>query len=92
METEEIIWQLPVKQSNKTDRDWIHPRANYHAFRENKSLCGKYSQQADFFETNMPEGNQERRCKVCLKRSVSQYEGMVENEAQSFVSLGGEND
>lgn len=25
-------WMLPVKQSNITDHDWIHPKAKYHCF------------------------------------------------------------
>ncbi|MDF2814480.1 MAG: hypothetical protein K0Q81_680 [Paenibacillus sp.] len=71
-----IVWQLPVKQSNKTDRDWIHPRTNFHAFQSNKSICGKYFQDTDFFETNMPEGtDQKRMCKVCFKKRDRGVEG-----------------
>jgi len=66
---DEVVWQLPVKQSNKTDHDWVHPRANFHAFNDNKSLCGKYFQKTDFFETDMPKGtDQKHMCKVCLAR------------------------
>lgn len=52
----ESVWQLPVKQSNLTDHDWIHHNARYHYFVNGKSLCGKYSQDTEFFETS-PEDN-----------------------------------
>ncbi|MGN7457467.1 hypothetical protein ACTHPH_21870 [Paenibacillus pasadenensis] len=69
-----VKWQLPVKQSFFTDHEWIHPRANYHAFQtsgpeRHHSLCGKYAQDIDFFETDMPEGTGENYiCKACRKR------------------------
>lgn len=64
-----LKWQLKVMQSSKTDRDWIHPKAKYHAFQNNNSLCKKYGQQTDFFETDMPEGTDRKHmCKECLKK------------------------
>lgn len=70
MDNKEIKWQLPVIQSNKTDHDWVHPWAKYHAFEGYKSLCGKYVQDTDFFETDMPKGTDRKHmCKVCLKKS-----------------------
>ncbi|WP_238189870.1 hypothetical protein [Paenibacillus sp. L3-i20] len=65
------VWQLPVKQSNLTNHDWIHPRANYHAFLNNSSLCGKFHQDTSYFKTDLPEGNElalQMRCKRCLKK------------------------
>ncbi|MCG3227901.1 hypothetical protein HXV89_00245 [Bacillus subtilis] len=50
-----IVWQLPVIQSNLTDHDWIHPKAKYHAYIDNKSVCGKYGQHTDYFETGIEE-------------------------------------
>jgi hypothetical protein len=45
-----IVWQLPVIQSKKTDHDWIHPKAKYHAYIDNNSVCGKYRQITDFLK------------------------------------------
>ncbi|KFK76624.1 hypothetical protein DJ87_5251 [Bacillus cereus] len=47
-----IVWQLPVKQSNSTCTDWIHPKAKYHTYINDVSLCGKYSQCTSYFETD----------------------------------------
>lgn len=71
-EVADIIWQLPVKQSNVTNHDWIHPKSKYHAFVNDKSLCRKYSQSTSFFETTIESFelriNEERACKKCLKK------------------------
>ncbi|MGY0106808.1 hypothetical protein [Bacillus velezensis] len=68
----EIFWQLPVIQSNKTDHNWIHPKAKYHAYINNESVCGKYGQNTDYFEIGIKESdlmaNKELACKVCLKK------------------------
>lgn len=66
-----IVWQLPVIQSDLTDHDWIHPKAKYHAFIDNKSVCGKYDQITDCFETGEESellANKNLACKVCLKK------------------------
>ncbi|MFL1672514.1 hypothetical protein [Paenibacillus dendritiformis] len=67
-----IIWQLPVKQSSLTDTDWIHPKAKYHAFENYNSLCGKYRQVTDYFETGIDEAELMKdklhyACQKCLK-------------------------
>lgn len=64
-----VSWQLPVKQSNKTDYIWIHHRSNFHAFVNSKSLCAKYYQDTDFFESdfNPKEHSENMKCKKCLK-------------------------
>lgn len=67
-----VVWQLPVKQSNTTNHDWVHPKAKYHAFVNDNSLCGKYSQSTSFFETTIElfelRINEELACKKCLKK------------------------
>ncbi|MGG3102038.1 hypothetical protein ABEP12_01920 [Bacillus velezensis] len=67
-----IFWQLPVIQSNKTDHNRIHPKAKYHAYINNESVCGKYDQNTDYFEIGIEESelmtNKDRACKVCLKK------------------------
>ena len=71
-----VVWQLPVKNSNKTTQDWVHPKAKYHAFQNNNSVCGKYYQDTDFFETDMSEGTDRKHvCKVCLKKLDDIHEG-----------------
>lgn len=69
---EDIVWQLPVIQSNKTDHDWTHPKAKYHAFVDYNSVCGRHRQDTDFFETGIEESklmvNKELACKACLNQ------------------------
>lgn len=71
-EVADIIWQLPVKQSNVTNHDWIHPKSKYHAFANDRTLCGKYSQATAFFETTIESSelmlNKEIACKKFLKK------------------------
>ena len=65
------VWQLPVKQSMFTCTDWIHPRAKFHCFVRGDSLCGKYHQDTDWYETDIEESeitkNPQNACRVCLK-------------------------
>lgn len=68
-------WQLPVKQSVFTNTDWIHPKAKYHCFDKNGcSLCGKYTQDIYFFETDLEynyfiskDEHEDFKCKKCKK-------------------------
>lgn len=68
---ENVVWQLPVRQSNFTDHDWIHPKAKYQAFANFNSVCGKHEQNTIFFETGIDElelmKNNDLACKACLK-------------------------
>ncbi|WP_265463606.1 hypothetical protein [Bacillus velezensis] len=72
MTNNNIVWQLPIVESNKTDYEWVHPKAKYHAFIDNKSVCGKYGQNTDYFETGIEESelvaNKGLACKVCLMK------------------------
>lgn len=69
---ENVVWQLPVIQSDLTDHNWIHPKAKYHAFINDISLCVKYCQDTKNFETGIEESklmkNKELACKKCLKK------------------------
>ena len=64
-------WMLPVKQSNITDHDWIHPKAKYHCFFKDTSLCEKYQQDQNYFETDIDyrriEKEPELACKKCYQ-------------------------
>lgn len=67
---EEIVWQLPIN-SNRSFYNEIHHKTKYHAFKNDKSLCGKYAHDSDFFETN-PQPDEkltkETACNKCLKK------------------------
>ena len=67
----EYKWMLPVKQSNITDHDWIHPKAKYHCFFNDTSLCEKYQQDQDYFETDIDYRRivkePELACKKCYE-------------------------
>lgn len=67
-----VVWQLPVIQSNKTDHDWVHPKAKYHAFLDNNSLCERYGQTTNYFETSIDQEeifkNPNLACKKCLRK------------------------
>lgn len=85
-------WQLPVKQSNITNTDWIHPRANYHCFDKNGfSLCGKYYQDIYYFETDIEysdlknkEELEKYKCKECRK-----IFSKLKDEGQIGENIGG---
>lgn len=69
-----VVWQLPVKQSNTTNHDWTHPKAKYHAFVNDKSLCRKYSQSTSFFKTTIESSelriNEELACENVLRNWI----------------------
>lgn len=66
------VWQLPVKQSDLTDYDWVHKWSKYHAFINNESICGTHDQNTNFFETGIEESeilaNPGIACKKCLAK------------------------
>jgi len=66
------VRQLPVKQSNYTDHDWVHPKAKYHCYIEGKSMCEKYNQDTDYFETDIESGEVLKfpviACQVCFRK------------------------
>ena len=57
-------WRLPVLD------DKIHPKAKFHYFIGNNSLCGYHAQNNDFFQTSMLDCDvsfsSDRVCKRCL--------------------------
>ncbi|MCM3227524.1 hypothetical protein [Terribacillus saccharophilus] len=79
-----LVWQLKVHQSNKTDHDWIHPKSKFHAFINNNSLCGKYGQDTDFFETTINEdevkADRNIACKKCYHLAYENRKGTKNNE------------
>lgn len=75
---ENIKWMLPVKMSNLTSHDWIHPNVKYHCFINNTSLCKKYFQYQDYFETDIDSGEIAMRpeiaCKKCYEKWKKQFD------------------
>ncbi|MBU8576440.1 hypothetical protein ACQKEX_14600 [Bacillus pumilus] len=71
------VWQLPVKQSDLTDHDWVHKWSKYHAFINKDSICGKHGQDTDFFETGVDESeiieNPSIACKKCFELAGDHY-------------------
>lgn len=70
-----IIWQLPFKQSNLTDKDWLHYKSKYHAhFINEDSLCTKYGFSDYHDKKSLDEIIEEfgdyrpHVCKVCMNK------------------------
>lgn len=64
-----VKWQLPVKQSNTTDVDWVHPKAKFHAFVKNYSVCGRHWQEQNYFTTDLEQPlSKDLACHKCLKK------------------------
>lgn len=77
------VWRIPVKRNIGTDH-WIHRGAKYHAFINNKSICGKYKQNIGFVESSIAESdvrnNPDLACKKCLELLKS-----AKNTCEFFV-------
>lgn len=66
-------WYLPVRQSMVTGDYYISDKAKYHYFKSDTSLCNKYWQVPDYFETNNITDEEVLKdniyvCKVCYKK------------------------
>lgn len=66
-------WQLPIISSNFSERDWVHKWSKFHYFDSNVSLCDKYEQDTDYYETypkqsQFEELTETSYCKICLSR------------------------
>lgn len=78
LESGNPVWELPVRERLLVGNpDWVHPRAKFHCFVYGDSLCGKYGQDTDFFETDIEsreiEMCPEIACKKCLKKWKNRY-------------------
>lgn len=80
------VWQLPVRhETGSSANSHIPANAKFHCFVGYESLCGKYAQDTDFYETDIESGEILARpdiaCKVCRKRWIKQYlQGEIEAE------------
>lgn len=73
------VWQLPVRERVVQGKpDWVHPLVKYHCFVGGKSMCGKYEQDTDFFETDIESGQilmfPAVACQKCLKKWKKEFD------------------
>lgn len=70
-------WFLYVKQSRVTGEYYVHQKAKYHYFEGDRSFCGEYFMDTDYFETNVESGEVESRpeiaCKKCFKKWKKEF-------------------
>ncbi|MGD6829082.1 hypothetical protein [Bacillus pumilus] len=66
------IWLLHINQNNPIEQGWGQNWSKYHAFIDNKAICGEYSQDTNFIETGITESeiikNPGIACKKCLAK------------------------
>jgi len=66
-----VKWALPINQDKELGKEIAH-NAKYHCYDDNKSLCGKYNQDNDFFETDINSGEilnkPDIACKICFNK------------------------
>lgn len=70
-----IKWALYVNQDNELDKE-IAYNAKYHCFNNNKSLCGKYSQDNDYFETDIESDEILKRPEIACKKCFNKWKKM----------------
>lgn len=72
------VWQLPVKEDLINGKpDYVDSRTKFHCFVEGTSLCKKYFQVTDFYETEIESGEIATRpeiaCKTCRDRWIREF-------------------
>ena len=72
------VWQLPVmSETGASANAYIPKTAKYHCFIDNASLCKRYTQDTDYYETGIESGEILRRpeiaCKKCRKMWLRRY-------------------
>ena len=71
-------WQLPVRERVVEGKDdCVHHLAKAHFYVNDTSLCGKYWQCTDFYETDVKteliEENPQYACKKCYEKWLKRY-------------------
>lgn len=66
-------WQLPVRERVLEGKeDWVHPLVKAHFFVDNTSLCGRYWQLTDFYQTDVKAElitkEPQYACKKCYEK------------------------
>lgn len=72
------VWQIPVQSDKLTNKNsFLNPKLKFHCFVDCYSLCGKYAQDTDFYETGIESGEILRRpeiaCKKCREICMRKY-------------------
>lgn len=70
-------WKFPITFSRGRGSEWVHPRAKIHYFRNNETLCKKWSQwdNYDSFEYDLVKELVDKRvCKECWKKYKEELE------------------
>lgn len=78
MENTNAKWQVPVRERLLAGKsDWVHPLTKAHCFVNNVSLCGRYMQATDFYETDVANTDilthPETACKSCYRKWIKKY-------------------
>lgn len=70
-----IKWQLPIVKNKNTSYDCVPINAVFHCFVCGKSLCKKYEQDTDFYETDANEEQianfPNNACKICYMSYIN---------------------
>ena len=64
MDNGQPVWQLPISDRDGT----VHITAKCHCFISGRSLCGRYQQDTDYYETDVSEDEVSARPSVACKR------------------------
>ena len=64
MDSGQPVWQLPISDRDGT----VHISAKCHCFINGQSLCGRYQQDTDDYETDVSEDEVFERPSVACKR------------------------
>lgn len=71
------IWQLPITSDGSGSGAYIQDRVKYHCFVNNVTLCKRYNQDTDFYETTIQSGeilrNPDIACKICRRLWLKKY-------------------
>lgn len=67
------VWELPVKEDARYGkRTHIDKRVKYHCFVDGDSLCNRYGQDTDFYDTDIASGEIMAfpvvACRVCFEK------------------------
>lgn len=73
------VWELPVREDLIYGKpDYVDQRAKYHCFLEGHSLCRKYYQNTDHFDTDIASGEilafPAVACKTCFEKWKREFD------------------
>lgn len=73
------VWQLPVSGSERTGNSYISPKAKYHCFVDNVTVCGRYQQNTEYYDEGITTESAcvlelpQTACRKCLNLWKKQY-------------------